>query len=201
LRSILFKIEEIISEYESDAHLNDILVNNQSLTGFAPGTFEYNIETAHMDSLELNAIPVNSGSTVAIKSPEDIEGEEARKRVEILVSSEDGSQLLTYQITVDVTGGSDPGVGTDPTTVSEPADHLAEQMVIYPNPAKHTVRIRIPEKGVWGMAIHNLDGRMVYYNPLQNWDSIFHVDHLKSGMYTVSAKNRKRNYSTSFIIQ
>ncbi|UXX79405.1 DNRLRE domain-containing protein [Reichenbachiella carrageenanivorans] len=97
-----FDVDQIVGDFETNAKLNDIRVNGQSIASFSPDVVNYGLLINSAGGVTLEATAVNSASTVTITPPTDLMGNELARTAEIVVVSEDTNTSLTYEIIFEV---------------------------------------------------------------------------------------------------
>lgn len=101
-----FDVDTYVAELESNAELDNIKLNGQSITSFSPNTKNYSLFINPVDDVTVEALPFNSASTVTITPPADINGDEQARTATIVVESEDTNESNTYTVVVDFTDES-----------------------------------------------------------------------------------------------
>ncbi|UXX79404.1 sulfatase-like hydrolase/transferase [Reichenbachiella carrageenanivorans] len=101
-----FEVDQIVADLESSAELDDIKLNGQSVTSFSPSLKSYSIFINPVETLTVEATPVNSASSVTITPPSDIHGDEQARTATVVVESEDTNTINTYTVVVGFTDES-----------------------------------------------------------------------------------------------
>ena len=94
-----------------------------------------------------------------------------------------GTHIINYEFT-NVSGCS--GQAMDTIVVSGCAsvqENQVLQLVIYPNPASHTLSVSCPESG--RLILTDMSGKIVSSKPIETLISSIDVTHLANGMYTI----------------
>lgn len=92
----------------TDATLSDILVDGQSLTGFAPGTLEYVLPVSNESVPVVSAVANDAKASVDIVQATAVPG-----FASIQVTAEDNTTVLTYKVTfVDASLGHDASLSS-----------------------------------------------------------------------------------------
>ncbi len=97
-----FEVDNILSEYEFDATLDGLRINDVPLDEFDPSTLTYTVKLKYSDSVIISAVPVNSGSLLTINQASDPWGDAAARTATVNVVSEDGKSDKNYSIILDV---------------------------------------------------------------------------------------------------
>lgn len=95
-----FDVDAIVSEFEANALLDAVQVNGVSIDNFDPQTTTQVLSIEMAEDLIFDAVPVNSASTVSI-SELTIFDDAAARSISITVTSEDQSQTVVYDITLE----------------------------------------------------------------------------------------------------
>lgn len=97
-----FDVDNILSEYESNAGLDAISINDSTLATFKPSLLTYTLDLEYTDSVIIDAVPVNSGSKLTITQAEDLWGDIEARTAMINIVSEDASITRVYSIVLNV---------------------------------------------------------------------------------------------------
>ncbi|UXP33883.1 sulfatase-like hydrolase/transferase [Reichenbachiella agarivorans] len=101
-----FDVDSYVAELEASAELDNIKLNGQSITSFSPGLKNYSIFINPVETITVEAFPMNSASTVTITPPTDLSGDEQARTTTVVVVSEDTNSTNTYSIVVGFTDES-----------------------------------------------------------------------------------------------
>jgi len=183
-----FNVDDIVSQFKSDALIDALLINNVPVTGFKPNTFFYALEFDSTDSVVLGAVPVNSGAEITITQASDIRGDSAARTANILVVSEDGSNSNTYNVQINVT-----------KTGSVSSSGANYKVSVFPNPATHTLNVDIDGEAINKVMIYDLMGQLLYNEVGITNHAQINIDHLSYGTYLLEAENDVETIRVKFI--
>lgn len=89
-------------EPETNAFLDEILINGAALEGFDSDVLYYDITLNYTNEVNIEATPLISDATVTIQNPINAWGDESERLAQITVVSKDGSVTQVYKIQVSV---------------------------------------------------------------------------------------------------
>lgn len=165
------KTYRVIFSYEEpsdNAKLAAIVVNNDTIQGFAPEIYHYSYNANAFNRVpDINAIPEDTAAQVDIQPATSLTGDSASRSTRIQVTAEDGSSN-TYTV-----------VFLQTTSLSF-AD--GKHIRLYPNPAGRQVVIENRGDGMQ-FKLHDIHGRLVKNKVLHHSKNTVHVDDLTAGIY------------------
>ncbi|MCO5247935.1 MAG: M43 family zinc metalloprotease [Chitinophagales bacterium] len=109
----------------------------------------------------------------------------------------------TYQVQITSITCPDISVSSEciPFITTSIADKDFLKILIYPNPAKETIRIEnTKEFGIITLRIRDINGRIIQsYEDLKNYDMNIHIDKYSQGVYFIEIITNENSYTKRFI--
>jgi len=167
--------------YSSEARLETITLDGDTLEGFDPDTYDYEVTLPPglAETPVVRGIPMHDSARVLVNQAFNIPG-----HASILVFPEDRGSFERYLVYFDFY-----------TEIEQP---VFSDIRVYPNPFTDHLHIEGMENGI--VRIYTLDGREVYGNTVQN-KAVLDLSHLDSGVYLVIVEQDGRRKQVFKVIK
>ena len=187
--SVTYNLKDMFEEFSTDASLTEITVDGVSIDGFNPETMSYTLvvdQSGGIPSIpEVAATANHKNALVEVTQASDLEGSEAERTAEIVVTAEDGVTTETYTVLFNLNVSIE--------------DQLQDEVRIFSSDRRIHIRMSSQIAGD-EVSVYSITGNLIVHKKINtNFERISIND--SEGIYIVKLKHNSEIYVEKVIIK